>query len=401
MTQQEMAQLTTDLYMGKLTLDVNSYRAALQKLSENLESEEDALAAAQVSHIKSVQAAQNQMQLSDVVFASPATGGLAVPEGIHWLTAAVQEANKNRSRVSVLAGKTEVAVINILSLPTHGMMSQKLLHQVRSSVLMQSDMCGPILLMYPLIPRTVYKAKRTMAASAATGADLTAAADGDDDSNDSEDDIFGEEGQLPEVLTKASTTMSKWERDAALARDRFEIDSVLGQHDLTQVCPQSDHFVIQTRRLWRAVVRQGPPPDPSAGPWRHSAGLWRHEAQRPVREICHVSRRRTRRPGAAARVRQRVEEIQHGMSPVPGLWLENGRAHDGEAHLYGWEDRPGTDRIADLRGLAHRPGQTLHCPKSFGERFHGRSGRSRGRSSAGEGVRSCEAVRSARVLLGL
>ena len=44
------------------------------------------------------------MQLSGVVFASPATGGLAVPEGIHWLTAAVQEANKNRSRVSVLAG---------------------------------------------------------------------------------------------------------------------------------------------------------------------------------------------------------------------------------------------------------------------------------------------------------
>ena len=27
----------------------------------------------------------------------------------------------------------------------------------------------------------------------------------------------GEEGQLPEVLTKASTTMSKWERESALA----------------------------------------------------------------------------------------------------------------------------------------------------------------------------------------
>ena len=126
-------------------------------------------------------------------------------------------------------------MINILSLPTHSMMSQKLLHQVRSSVLMQSDMCGPTLLMYPLIPRSVYKAKRTMTASAATGASLTAAAD---DSSDSEDDIFGEEGQLPEVLTKASTTMSKWERDAALARDRFEIDSVWGQHDLARSAPK-------------------------------------------------------------------------------------------------------------------------------------------------------------------
>ena len=72
-------------------------------------------------------------------FVSPATGGLTVPEGIHWLTAAVQEANKNRSRVSVLAGKgEEAAVINILSMPTHGVLSQKLLHQVRSSVLLQS-----------------------------------------------------------------------------------------------------------------------------------------------------------------------------------------------------------------------------------------------------------------------
>ena len=145
----------------------------------------------------------------------------------------------------MLAGKTEVAVINILSMPTHGMMSQKLLHQARSSVLMQSAAFGPTLLMYPLIPRSVYKAKRTMTASAATGASLTAAAGasaecgGDDDSIGSEDDISGEEGQLPDVLTKASTTMSKWERDAALARDRFEIDSVLGQHDLTQVCPKA------------------------------------------------------------------------------------------------------------------------------------------------------------------
>ena len=247
MTQQEMAQLTTDLYMGKLTLDVNSYRAARQKLCQHSASEKDEFMAAQVNHIKNVQAAQNQMQLSDVVFASPATGGLTVPEGIHWLTAVVQEANKNHKRVSVLAGKTEVAVINILSMPTHGMLSQKFLHQVRSSVLMQTDVPAPTLLMYPLIPRSVYKAKRTMTASAAIGAGsmaadgASAACGGDDDSSGSED-VFGDEGQLPEVLTKASTTMSKWEREAALARDRFEIDSILGQHDLTQVYPEAVVF---------------------------------------------------------------------------------------------------------------------------------------------------------------
>ena len=95
--------------------------------------------------------------------------------------------------------KEEVAVINILSLPTHGMMSRKLLTQVRSSALMQSDMQGPTLLMYPLIPRSVYKAKRTTTASAAFGASLTAAAGasaacgGDDDSSDSGDDLYRED----------------------------------------------------------------------------------------------------------------------------------------------------------------------------------------------------------------
>ena len=112
------------------------------------------------------------MRFSYVVFASPATGGLTVPKGIHWLAAAVQEANTNRNRVSVLAVKTEVAVINILSMPTHGMISQKLLHHMRSSVLMQSEMRGPTLLMYPLIPRSVYKAKRTTMVWAADGVQL-------------------------------------------------------------------------------------------------------------------------------------------------------------------------------------------------------------------------------------
>jgi hypothetical protein len=295
-----MTQLTTDLYMGKLTLDANSYRAALQKLDEHSVSEKDAHAAAEVAHIKSVQAAQNRMQSSDVVFVSPATGGLTVPEGIHWLTAAVQEASKNHNRVSVLVGQAEVAVINILSFPTHGMLSQKMLHQVRGSVLMQAALPGPVLVMYPLIPRSAYKTKRTMIASAAApGANLMAAAGakeehGSDDSSGSEDDCSEEESQLPEVLTKASTTMSKWDRESALARDRFEIDALLGQHDLTQVCPKAITFSYK-QDIFRARSSDGPPPDPSAGLWRHSDGLWRHEVQRPVREICHVSRRRARR----------------------------------------------------------------------------------------------------------
>ena len=404
MTQQEMTQLTNDLYMGKLSLDANSYRTASQKLMQHLASEKDSLAAAALCHVKSVQSAQNHMQMSDVVFASPATGGLTVPDKIHWLTAAVEEAKRNCNRVSVMAHKTEVAVINIIAMPTHGMISPKLLQQMRSSVLMQSDMCGPILFIYPLVPRSVYKRKQTFTSSAATGASSTtvagASAEGESDTDSNENDIFGEDGQLPDVLTKASTTQSKWERDTALARDRFQIDSMLGQHDLSQVCPKPITLSYKQDSALGRSSDKGllliPSPAPS-GIVLASGGKSISDAfdksalfrdgllvdLEPPREFFNVSKN------------------QHGLSSVTGRWLENRRAQKSEPHSSEFEDGSRTDRMADLRGLAHGSGQTLQHPESCGERFHGRSGRSRGRSCAGEGVRSCEAVRSARVLLGL
>ncbi len=122
-----------------------------------------------------------------------------------------------------------------------------MLNQVRSSLLMQErDVPGPLLVMYPLIPRSVFSAKRSATAWAAADALAATGAlvglGGAENSSDSEEDCFTEEGQLPEVLTKAATTMSKWDRETALARDRFQIDSLLGQHDLTQVCPKSVTF---------------------------------------------------------------------------------------------------------------------------------------------------------------
>lgn len=242
MTQDQMRTLTTDLYIGKLQLDMNSYRAALIKIQENAVAAEEAYVAATGAHITAVQAAQNHVCQSDIVFASPATGGLTVPEGIHWLTAAVQEATRNLNRVSVLAGRqNSVAVFNVVSLPTHGMLSMKLLHAIRSNLLMQEGIHGPLLVMYPSIPRAVFRARRSSTAmgSGAWGAALSSAAAGASDDSDSAEDGFTEEGQLPEVVTKAAQTMTKWERDTALARDRFEIDSVLGQHDLSHVCPKS------------------------------------------------------------------------------------------------------------------------------------------------------------------
>jgi hypothetical protein len=224
-------------------LDVNNYRAALMKIQQDRASADDARVVAESAHIKSVRAALDRLGQSDVVFVSPATDGLTMPDGIHWLAAAAQEASQNRQRVSVLVGQENVAVFNVLSLPTHGMLSQKLLNQVRASLLMQDGgVPGPMLVMYPLIPRSVYQAKRSSTALAATGALAAIGALGSFDtaenSSDSEEDCEMADEQLLEVLTKAATTMSKWDRDTSLARDRFQIDSVLGQHDLAHVCPK-------------------------------------------------------------------------------------------------------------------------------------------------------------------
>ena len=171
-------------------MDVNSHRVALQKFKEHSASEKDA---ADVAHIKNVQATQSLMQISDVVVVPPATGGLTAPEGIHWPAAAVQGAGKSQHRVSVLVA--EAAVTNILSLPAHGVLSQKLLHQVRGAVLMQVALPDPVLVMYPVAPRSVYKAKQTMISYAASafGATLMAAVGAkeehdSDDSSGSEDD---------------------------------------------------------------------------------------------------------------------------------------------------------------------------------------------------------------------
>ena len=123
------------------------------------------------------------------------------------------------------------------------MLSLKTLDQVRHHVLM-GGLPGPILVVYPMIPKKVYSAKKSYSvdgpASAAAPSILDGqqpASGGDDDS--SNDDTFNEEGQLPEVLTRGTTLMTAWQRAAALAKDHFTIGQPLGQHDLTKFYPIS------------------------------------------------------------------------------------------------------------------------------------------------------------------
>ena len=116
-----------------------------------------------------------------------------------------------------------------------------MLDQVRAHMLM-GELPGHILIVYPLIPAKIFAAKRSTIVSSGMMPGLMPVVDGKSVQNDdesSQEDNFDDEGQLPEVVTKMCTTMTTWERQGALAKDRFTIDNKLGQHDLTRYVPQS------------------------------------------------------------------------------------------------------------------------------------------------------------------
>ena len=73
---------------------------------------------------------------------------------------AVQAAIGNIARLQKLVGvDTKISVINIVVLQTRGMLSSKMLDQVRAHMLM-GELPGHILIVYPLIPAKIFAAKR-------------------------------------------------------------------------------------------------------------------------------------------------------------------------------------------------------------------------------------------------
>ena len=238
MNEREKKDLTAGIYLGQVTLDVNRYREAREKVNKNEEKAETIQQTAKGKHIANVQAAQHRMQQGEVTFVSPATGGIKTGKDIHWLATAVSAAREHLDKLSTAlqVPPSDITVFNIVALQTRGMLSKKTLHAVRHHVLM-GGLPGPIMILYPVIPSKVYSGKRTSsvasgAAPLVFGEPASGGEGGGADS--SEDDDFDEEGQLPEVVTRSATLMSAWERAAALSKDHFAIDSTLGQYDLSK-----------------------------------------------------------------------------------------------------------------------------------------------------------------------
>ena len=117
----------------------------------------------------------------------------------------------------------------MVALQTRGMVNKKILGHIKTH-LITGPLPGAVLFIYPHIPSGAYAAKRTVTGSRLELAAATGASDESGDTDgDSGSDALDEDCQLPEVATKSVTTMSRWEKQAKLAADRFLIDSSLGQ----------------------------------------------------------------------------------------------------------------------------------------------------------------------------
>ena len=225
-----MNTLAVTVYIAELTLDANRYRDAKMKAMKSVKLIEEKHRNDLQRHVTNVKQARNILDQVDVRFVSPSTGGIEKrcrDKDVTGLAVAVEQAMSNYERLN-----------------------------------------------YESIPSGAYAATRTVTGSAAA----TGASDESGDTDgDSGSDALNEDCQLPEVVTKSVKTMSRWEKQAKLAADRFLIDSSLGQFNVRKYVPQP-LTVSHTETGGRRRVEKGlllvPRPDalPDA---RRSVGLWR------------------------------------------------------------------------------------------------------------------------------
>ena len=246
MNKQEMAQLTSGLYFGQVTLDAAHYREAMEKLKESTEEHERERVHVRDRHVADVKAVQDEMQLSDITFSCPSLDrSQKKGPGCDWVQKAVFSALDNQRRVLALtrAKQEDVAVLNIFSLHSLGTIKKMVVDKITETAL--PVLHGLTLVFYPVLPTQVHKTTRcspnkrpACGGDASELAEPSPSACGDDSDEDPEVNSFTVDGSLPEALTEANAKMTHRQRAASLARDFFLVDKALGQADIERRYPK-------------------------------------------------------------------------------------------------------------------------------------------------------------------
>jgi hypothetical protein len=239
LNQVEQRELNNGIYIGQLTLDVNMYREAVKKRSNDAKNEADVFEKATKAHVADVRSAQDFFQLSDIVVAPHGPGQDTKRAGT-WFQHGVVAARSNLDRLAKLystaAGKEDIAVVNIVALNALGTLKMQVLEKLKREY---PHLPGVTLVMHPLIPSDCHRYHRDKQSEqvAAVGAD---GGDSDDEESDLEHDPTSHDfvdGQLPDAITKAVAKMSTKQRLVQLMHDYETI-----QRALVFDCVSKTHF---------------------------------------------------------------------------------------------------------------------------------------------------------------
>ncbi len=246
MSRKECIDLSVACYSAEITLDVNSYRAAVQLLDDEVDAGKQAFEVKSRQLTEDVRRFQDLLQQSDISIWPPPVG-MRRSRGA-WIKNAVLAAAENQKRVQTLAGVDEhgVSVVNVFSMNALGTLKETLVQKVQEQCL--DVLRGVTIIFFPtLAKKTQNKSLLTFdAAVGAAGSDAEAAEDALVDSDSDVDPAYHDysaDGALPEALTQAIATKSCRRRSAQLASDMFYIESKLGHDNLQARYPMRVHFM--------------------------------------------------------------------------------------------------------------------------------------------------------------
>jgi hypothetical protein len=243
----EAAELAAYNYVSSCVLDVESYRHAMEKFTEETDAMEKQWRELHSKFAANLGRVHQSMQQSDIVFWEPPQR-LGVKRTKAWLEAAVTASVSHRRNLKTILGvkDTDICQINVFSLYTLGTVKKNTLSAIASSL---SHLEGVSILFYPVIPKKLKRA--TVDTISWAGGDLAAvgaavqdsAASGSDSDVDEEEHDFTADGVLPEALTSLHTVKSAAQRNAQLAADCHEVDRVVGMADIDKRYPKCLHFL--------------------------------------------------------------------------------------------------------------------------------------------------------------
>ena len=219
----EKAELSTGIYIGQLTLDINVFRDAARRVSADAKADTELHETNKAAHISDVRSAQEFYQLCDICF--DAYKEDRNKKAGSWVESAVASCRSNMERlVKVLrCQKEDMAVVNIFAFSALGTLKLQVLDKVKREI---AHLPGLTLVMHPLVPSDAHQVLGQSRGQGSWAVGFSAV----DNDSDTDVDALSHDftsDTLPEAITKVVGKMSSKQRAVRLAKDYQTIERAL------------------------------------------------------------------------------------------------------------------------------------------------------------------------------